>query len=70
MQAGENVHVEGSIDHGSWQAVDALEKITVHNASNEVLGERAFSSDSGVKTLSFNITKGDSGLEWNAVDTQ
>jgi hypothetical protein len=59
---------EGSIDHGSYQSVDPIKKITVSDAEQggNVLSEREFSSDSGVKILHFNIeTNGTGSLVWS-----
>ena len=65
LPAGQSVDIEGTIDHGSYTAVDPIEKITVQGADQSVLSERLFESDGGVKILSFQIT-GDaaSGVQW------
>ena len=59
---------EGTIDHGSYQSVDPVKKITVSDAElgGNIISEREFSSDSGVKILHFNVETNSSGaLEWN-----
>ena len=43
--------VEGSINMGSWTAVDPLQFITVYGPDNSVLAERAFESTGGVKVF-------------------
>mmetsp|Transcript_28839 Transcript_28839/g.51359 ORF Transcript_28839/g.51359 Transcript_28839/m.51359 type:complete len:108 (-) Transcript_28839:2335-2658(-) len=65
VEAGHSVEIEGSIDHGSWQAVDPLKKITVHTAANgEVLGERHFESEGGIKVHHFTISLVEGSLHW------
>ena len=56
--------IEFTIDHGGYQTVDPVTKISVHYDSNH-LGERDFSSDAGVKILHFNVTVADGHIQWN-----
>ena len=59
---------EGTIDHGSYQSVDPVKKITVIDPDQDekILSEKEFSSDTGVKILHFNIEANSTGaLVWN-----
>ena len=49
--------LERTIDHGAYQTVDPVERVTVHLASDPhaVLGELALSSNSGVKVPKYRI---------------
>jgi hypothetical protein len=64
-----SVDIEGTIDHGSYTAVDPLQKITItHGADNAVVSERLFESEGGVKILSFRITgEPSTGIQWEEV---
>ncbi len=60
--------IEGTIDHGSYQSVDPVKKITVIDPDQDekILSEKEFSSDTGVKILHFNIEANSTGaLVWN-----
>ena len=70
VAADGHVDIEGVIDHGSWQACDPVTKITVIDAGNgnNIICEREFSSDSGVKILHFELTQADNhNIAWNEV---
>ncbi len=69
---GGSAVVEGIIDHGDWQACDPVTKITVKHGDNNALelGSREFSSDAGVKILTFNVTGDSNGVIFEETNNQ
>ena len=55
VEQGATVRVEGSIDMGTWTAVDPLKTVTVYGPDNNVLAERTFQSESGVKVFAVEL---------------
>ena len=57
MAEGATETLERTIDHGDYQTVDPVERVTVHSASDPqvVLGELTLSSNSGVKVPKYRI---------------
>ena len=55
VEQGATVRVEGSIDMGTWTAVDPLQTITVYGPDNSVLAERTFQSESGIKIFAVEL---------------
>ena len=55
VEQGATVRVEGSIDMGTWTAVDPLQTITVYGPDNSVLAERTFRSESGIKIFAVEL---------------
>jgi hypothetical protein len=58
-EAGATVEIENTIDHGDWQAVDPVEKITAQSNDGVNMGESLIHSDAGVKIVTINV-RGDS----------
>ena len=60
LAPGQTVTVERSIDHGDWQQVDPLVKVSVHNegdGNSPALLEKPVESTGGVKILNLNLTQ-------------
>jgi hypothetical protein len=57
LAEGASETLERTIDHGDFQTVDPVERVTVHLASDPVavLGELTLSSNSGVKVPKYRI---------------
>lgn len=59
-EPGASVEIEGTIDHGDWQAVDPVERIVAQSNGNNV-GETLVKSEEGVKIVTIRITAQDNG---------